>query len=39
MAKRTEEVNDLLLIMEVIDSDKDGKITKQDFIDLFKNNK
>ena len=27
---------DLLLIMEKIDSDKDGKITCQDFIQLFK---
>lgn len=28
-------IDDLLLIMEKIDSDKDGKITLQDFIDLF----
>ena len=37
--RKNVDVNDLLLIMEVIDSDKDGKITKQDLIDLFKNNK
>ena len=36
---KNEDVNDLLLIMEVIDSDKDGRITKHDLIDLFKNNK
>ena len=33
---RCIDFEDLLLIMEKIDSDKDGKITCQDFIELFK---
>ena len=33
---RCVDFEDLLLIMEKIDSNKDGKITCQDFIELFK---